>query len=150
MVPMYVCAWGCAAPCGLVVLVCWRCAAKGGIAPLWFGGVGRCPLLFVIVHNGSKIFDHAQNAPNGWAPLVMLSTRKQQRSNTLVCRRRVAGGSPPPCGVVCWCVGCLLPGGPPLCGAVVLVMGCVGVNVCVLMRLLPPLWFGGGGVLMVC
>ena len=96
-------------PEGLLPHVVWWCwcvggVLPGGIAPLWFGGLGRCPLLFVIVHNGSKIFDHAQNAPNGWAPLVMLSTRKQQRSNTLVCRRRVAGGSPL---LVVWCVGVL-------------------------------------------
>ena len=29
--------------CGLVVLVCWRCVGgvlSGGVAPLWFGGLG--------------------------------------------------------------------------------------------------------------
>ena len=80
-----------------VLVVCCR-----GVAPLCFGGVGRCPLLFINVHKYWKIFEHAQNAPNGWTPLVMRLTHQQQRANTLVCRRRVAGACPLWFGVLVW------------------------------------------------
>ena len=39
-----VCMKGVVAPCGLVVLVCWWCDAWGN-TPLWFGGLGRCPVV---------------------------------------------------------------------------------------------------------
>ena len=138
---------GCNHACGLlvlVVLVRWWCDA-GCVAPLWFGGVGCCPLLVIINHNYSKMFEPARNAHNVWTPIGMLTT-KSKHTGVL------PGGLGP---LVVWRVGVLVVcflRAPPINGLMVLVSWCVGVHVCVfLMGGCCPLWFGGVVcVLVVC